>query len=138
MWTVILVSLVIVSGYPNLANSIQTELENNSRLEKTLELTQNEIKNDDFIYTDIVHFAWTVSEVYYPDIPHNLFGHVEWWGPEDLSDLDSKTQYWLFMSAPITDSIIANLSEQGKAAELIVDDGYIGTGNVWVYKVNNE
>lgn len=138
VWTVILVSLVIVSGYPSLTNSIQTELENNSRLEKTLELTQNEIKNDDFIYTDIVHFAWTVSSVYYPDTPNSLFGHVEWWGPEDLSDLDSKTQYWLFMSAPITDSIIANLSEQGKAAELIVDDGYIGTGNVWVYKVNNE
>ena len=76
--------------------------------------------------------------MYYPDTPNSLFGHVEWWGPEDLSDLDSKTQYWLFMSAPITDSIIANLSEQGKAAELIVDDGYIGTGNVWVYKVNNE
>lgn len=81
--------------------------------------------------------AWTVAEAYYPEVPHNLFGHAEWWGPADLSDLDTETKYWLFLSQPIYESITANLNEQGKSAEMIVDNGYIWAGNIWIYKVVN-
>ena len=97
-----------------------------------------EISDDDFIYTDMVHFAWTVATAYYPNVPHNLFGHDEWWGPHDLSGLDSDVQYWLFLSNPISETVKEDLNNQGKYADIVVENGYIGTGNVWVYKVINQ
>lgn len=137
IWTAILLVIIFCSCYPSLLDTIRTELDNNRRLENTLEVTQPIIDSDDYIYTNIVHFAWTVADAYYPKIAHNLFGHSEWWGSADLSELDSNVQYWLFLSKPITDDISQCLNEQSKTTELIVDNGYIGTGNVWVYKVIN-
>lgn len=138
MWTIIFCIIIIFTSYPTLYNSINTEMSNNKRLKSTLEATQPEMGDNDFIYTDIVHFAWTVEYSYYPDTPNNLFGHEEWWGPVELPELDSETQYWLFLAAPISDNVSENLDNQDKQAELIVDNGYIGTGNVWIYKVINK
>ena len=41
----------------------------------------------------------------------------------------------MFLAAPISEGAKMNLYSQNKDVELIVDAGFIGTGNVWVYKV---
>lgn len=129
---------IFFCGISQCINTIKIEHSNNVRLEKTLDQTKKEIKKTDFIYTNITHFAWTICESYYPNINHDLFGHPEWgnWGlPERLTNLDRQRQYWLFLSSPITKQIVEDLKVQNLSAQLIVNNGFIGTGDVWVYKV---
>ena len=132
---VLILTAIIVLLSPYYVKTAYTEYKNNSLLSKTLEQTQPMITKNDFIYTDIVHFAWTVSESYYPNIPHNLFGHKEWWGPVSLPILDKSKNFYLFLSNPISIELKENLKHQSREYEILVENGYIGTGAVWVYKV---
>lgn len=134
VFAAVLTTIILLLS-PYYVKTSYTEYNNNSLLSKTLSKTKSIITKKDFIYTDIVHFAWTVSESYFPKIPHQLFGHEEWWGPIELPHLDEQTTYYLFLSQPITQSIQNNLKLQNRSADLIVDNGYIGTGAVWVYYV---
>ncbi len=138
LWTILLIVFIFVSCLPNYYNTLKTERTNNTRLEKTLEATTSEIDENDFIYTDMVHFAWTVEKVYYPNTPNCLFGQEKWWGPAELPKLDSEREYWLFLSKPISDEITQNLNAQKCSAKLVVNNGYIGVGNVWIYRIVNE
>ena len=136
LWMFILMFVIFVSCYPSLISTIQAEQKNNQRLESTLKITQSEIDENSFIYTDIVHFAWTVAGVYYRQTPHDLFGHDEWWGPAELPELDiKKTDFWLFLGNPISEEVARNLRDQELDVEIVVDKGYIGTGDVWIYKI---
>lgn len=135
LWTAVLVAFVLATCYPSCLDTLFTERANNKRLEKTLEATRPEIDENDFIYTDILHFAWTVEEVYYPDVGNSLFGQPEWWGTLELPELTSDVEYWLFLSAPISEDIQDNLRAQDRSADMIVENGYIGTGNVWIYRI---
>ena len=138
LWVPLLIIFVFSNCYPNCIDVIKTEMSNNKRLKSTLETTVPMIDEKDFIYTDNVHFAWTVEEVYYPNTPKNLFGHAECWGPVELPVLDSSYDYWLFLQEPISDEIILNLSNQGRQANLTVDNGYMGVGNMWIYQIVDE
>ena len=133
VWTTMLILMLLITCYPSFLYVTKDELRNSERLEVTLELTQPEMDENDFIYTDIGHFEWTVATSYYPNTPHNIFGAG--WGLKALPELDSETQYWLFLSQPVSEDITLNLENQAKKAELVIDNGYIGTGDVWVYKV---
>lgn len=134
---VLILTAIIVLLSPYYVKTAYTEYKNNSLLSKTLDKTQTMITKNDFIYTDIVHFAWTVSESYYPNIPHNLFGHKERWGPEKLPILDKSKNFYLFLSNPISNELKENLKHQSREYEILVENGYIGTGAVWVYKVSS-
>lgn len=136
LWTFIICIVIFSNCYPNLLNRTKAELDNNRRLETTLNLTQPYMSSKSFIYTDIVHFAWTVEYVYYPHVKKDLFGHKEWWGTEELPVLGDNMQYWLFLGSPISKNILDNLNNQNKKASLIVDRGYIGTGDAWIYKID--
>lgn len=129
--TAALVILIIISCFPYYHNTVKTERINDKRLERTLEAT-NEINGDDYITTDINHFNWTVSQVYYPDTGRRLFSGMEL--PEFNHDLNN----WLFLSQPISDGIIESLKEENYTAKTIVENGYIGTGSVWIYKLVEE
>ena len=133
LYAVLLVIFIISNCFENYSNVLKSERANNKRLKSTLELTQPNINEKSFMYTDIVHLAWTVEKVYYPNTPNNLFGHAEWWGPLEIPELDPNVDYWLFLSNPISDDIVSNLNGQGYNAEIVVDNGFIGTGNVWIY-----
>lgn len=135
IWTILLVVFVFITCWTNYCNTDKAERVNGKRLETTLNATQPELDETDYIYTNIVHFAWTVGDVYYPRTPHNLFGHPEWWGPTKLENLDSNIQYWLFLSAPIYEDVLNNIDELYCHVDMVVDSGFIGTGNVWVYKI---
>lgn len=134
---VLILTAIFVLLSPYYVKTAYTEYKNNSLLSKTLEQTQPMITKNDFIYTDIVHFAWTVSESYYPNIPHNLFGHKEWWGPVSLPILDKSKNFYLFLSNPISIELKENLKHQSREYEILVENGYIGTGAVWVYKISS-
>lgn len=64
-----------------------------------------------------------------------MFGHAELYGSDKLPALDDNIEYWLFLGEPIDTDIIIQLEDMDYEPELIVDNGYIGTGVVWIYKV---
>ncbi|MEE0861708.1 MAG: hypothetical protein U0L79_01880 [Lachnospiraceae bacterium] len=133
-WVVVLVMVIVSNAIPTYIDILKEERANNKRLEETLDKTV--MDENDQIYTDIVHFAWTVSKVYYPNNERSAFGPSRLWGcPVELPRLSKENDYWLFLGGPISNNIIENLANQQMKAELIVDKGYIGTGDVWVYKV---
>lgn len=133
-WVVLLVAGIMSNAIPTYIDILKEERANNKRLEETIDKTV--MDENDQIYTDIVHFAWTVSQVYYPNNERSVFGPSRLWGcPVELPQLSKEIDYWLFLGSPISNSIIENLANQQMKAELIVDKGYIGTGDVWVYKV---
>ncbi len=133
LFTALLVVFMFVTCYPACLNTIKVECAQNRILASTLAAV-SEIGNDDFIYTDIVHFDWTVADVYFTDRSHGLFGQAQWWGPAEIPELDDNIQYWLFLGEPISKEITDHLEDLGYGAELIVDNGFIGTGSVWIYK----
>lgn len=134
LWTALLVTFVFMTCYPTYLDTIKSERTDDRRLKSTLTATTSKMGGNDFIYTDIVHFAWTVADVYYPGTPHELFGHTEWWRLVELPELDEEKDYWLFLGAPISEGVTVRLREMGYESEIVVDRGFIGTGNVWVYK----
>lgn len=137
LWTLLLVFVIFISCYPSLLEDTKSELHNNRRLKKTLEQTQSRIDEDDVIYTDDAYFSWTIEGAYYPGTKNILVGQTHMWGVADLSNLDPNTQYWLFLTKPISKDYIDSLTEQKMVANLVVNQGYIGTRDMWIYKVVN-
>ncbi len=131
----LLVIITFCTCWEGYYQTVTMEKINNSRLKSTLEATIS-IDEDDFIYTDIVFVEWTIADVYYPSTKHGMFGRSEWIGPAELPLLDDSYTNWLFLSESISDDICDNLLAQGKKAELVVNNGFIGTSNVYIYRVN--
>ena len=138
LWTAVLVYSLFDSSYQVLCLNIRSEIECNARLQSTLQATRPEIDENDLIYTDINHFAWTVEHAYYPDTPNVFLGESFLDGEAALPELNADTQNWLFLSAPVTEEVTAALGSQQMTAEPVVENGYIGTGNVWIYRVTNQ
>ena len=133
IWTVLLTMLLFMDCYPVYLDTVKGEWQSNERLEAALAVT--EIDEEDFIYTDIVHFDWTLADVYYPGTPHALFGQAGWWGTVELPWLGGGyTEYWLFLGEPISEQLTVRLETMGYEPELVVDNGVIGLGSMWVYK----
>ena len=44
------------------------------------------------------------------------------------------TEYWLFLGEPISEQLTVRLETMGYEPELVVDNGVIGLGSMWVYK----
>ena len=138
IWVPLLVVCILLPGYKRCIDTIKIEQEKNRRMESTLQSTSFQMDENDFIYTDSVHFGWTLSEAFYPKTPHNIFGHPEWRGPNELPVLDHEADYWLFLSHPISDDINQNLANQGRKADIVVDRGFFGLEDMWIYKVVDE
>lgn len=126
-----LVVIVIISCFPSYLNTLKAEKANNKRLRYTLEMT-SEIDENAYITTDIGHFNWTVSQVYYPNTPRRL---CRFSSGEEFPEFDLSMGNWLFLSKPASEDIMKGLGNQGCDVEIVVENGYIGTGCVWVYKV---
>lgn len=124
----VLVICIVIACFPRYFGTLKSELVENRKLKSTLEAT-SEVDEDDFITTDIDHLSWTVSLVYYPNTPRRLFGG------EELPEFSFDVNNWLYLGEPISDGLLENLKRQNCHAELVVENGYIGTGDVWVYKV---
>lgn len=135
LYTFVIISVIFVSCYPDYCSVFILEQEQNKRLAKTLALTVPEISEDDCIYTNIVHLAWTVEKVYYPEASNCLFGRTDFWGTAEIPELDKTIDNWLFLSAPISEAIRSQLAEQQSSEQLVVDHGFIGTGDVWIYRI---
>ena len=135
LWSVLAVVFIFATCYPEYLDVIKNEHEADKRLKATLAATTPAIDGDAFIYTDIQHFDWSVVDVYYPETPHEMVDGTEWWGPDKDSGPEGDTVYWLFLGAPVSEEVTSHLGDMGYGLELVVDCGYMGARDVWIYKV---
>lgn len=137
LYSLALIILILVSCYPNYLYTLGYEIKCDKRLETTLSKTREFIDENSHIYTNIIHFAWTLGEVYYPDTTKDLIGNTDFWGYSELPQLDDKQDNWLFWSGSISDNVIKNLELQNKKAELVAENAFVGIENVWIYRVKS-
>ena len=128
---------VFITCYPSLYNTIKTEHANNNRVSITLDATKD-IDDDDMIYTTNRHFVAWNEKVFYPNTLSTadcLFGDDPYCNTKELPELDKSVNNWLFLTEPISDEIQDNLEGQGLCAKLVLEDGYLGEGNLWIYRL---
>ena len=95
----------------------------------TLNATVNQIRENDQIYTDQNHTAWTISRYYYPGVSSRYtdFQH--------FLELNKDITYWFYLMQPMSAHVHEGLQSQGFKYETVVHDGILGTHQIWIYKV---
>ncbi len=133
---------VIISCFPSYVNTVKEEVKIEKALNQTLKITR-EIGADDRIITDISHldhiyetasnhYCWTVGEVYYPDTEIEMLSGTE------IPKLSFDKSNWLFLSGEPSNEMLFQLRKQNCAVELLTGNGYVGTYQVYIYKVLKE
>lgn len=107
-----------------------SEYNENENLERTLNLTQQEIANDAVVYSDLSHVTWTIGELYYPNAKQVS---LDW---NNLPKFDREKENYLITENPITEKQEIKLKEGDIKLEQVVSNGLLGTLKVEIYKVN--
>lgn len=128
LWTILIIILLFISGGQNYINTYYNEKLNNFYLEATLDNTK-EIDGNSCILTDIDGLYLNIAQVYYPMAKCVLINI------NDIPDIDISYDNWLFLSEPIEDETKDKIYEQNLTIKTISENGFIGTGAVWIYKL---
>lgn len=124
----LIVFLVLYSGIPEYYETYTLEKQSNVQLEKTLELTVPNIEKDDIIITDTIHIIWTISDLYYPDVPCESIHSL-------LELLDKDITFWCILSEGLNEELETELNNKGFKIETVITDGVLGTHPVSVYRI---
>lgn len=135
VWALCLAGLILFTCYPQYINTVRAEQRNNIALQATLMETSGKIDTDDCIYTDMIHVAWTVSNVYYPNVPCVYFSDFGDTATSISNEINSSRENWLFLGEPISEALSKILDFNSLHAVLVVENGYVGTWNTWIYQV---
>lgn len=128
VYAVIVLVLIFISGVPRYRDTYLSERAENVRMQETLDSTVSYMDSDDIILTSLAQIDWTISDYYYPGVPHQLIS------PEELPALATGKEYWIILETPLPESISSRLSSQEYAWEELVSDGILGTSTVFIYR----
>ena len=129
IYAIILVPAMLIVFYPDYKETFITDKIQNEKLEITLEATED-IKTGDIILTNHEHIDWTIAECYYPSVETMLITL------EEMPDLDSSLTYWLIVSGKQElEKTFEQIKEQGFVYKQVVNDGDLGTHEVYIYKI---
>lgn len=117
LWSTGIILLLLYSGLPQLTNTMRQERIMNESTLETLHMT-DEISEDDFIITDILHLNWTLLEHYYPNVNHQYNKAF----PDDMVE---KNNTYIFWSQELDETVL-NIKYIGQ--------GYLGTSYVYIYQ----
>ncbi len=126
--TIILVLILAFSCIPSYFRVVKDESHIKNAMEETLMAT-DEVKQEDYILTNINQFSWPVLLYYYPKTEHDFFSGTS------LPPFRDDTVNWLFLGSPMPEDMTEDLQEKGYSSEEVVSNGYVGTYKVWIYKV---
>ena len=119
-------------GFPHYLVLYRYEYQSNKNLEKTLALTCEKIESDDMILSDVSHIAWTISKLYYQE---NEVEFLDW---DNFITIEPNKDYWFILEEELDNVTGEKISKANADYDLIVEDGVLGTMNVWIYKVNSK
>lgn len=129
VYTAAVLGIVLLTGIPQYCAVCQSDRSQNESLQATLSATAGRIETGDIILTDLAPIDWTVSDYYYPDVPHQL---IDW---NSLPNLRSGTEYWLILDDTSAQENVSLLNAQSCCPEEIVSHGILGTSQVSIYRL---
>ncbi len=127
--TAALCVILALSCIPAYLRTVKSENDIEKGMENTLAVTDEISQERSYIMTNIGHLNWNVIDYYYPGAQHDLIDGVT------LPQFHKKDTNWLFLSGTISEEIDQCVAERGYSAELVVSGGYVGTYQVWIYKL---
>lgn len=131
IWTVILWLYILIGFIPRYQDIYMSEKRANDTLQLTLE-AMGEIETDDVILAQHRHLVRVVS-YYYPD---NEARGVEL---DRFPELDKDVCYYLLiLKDEDMQRTIHCLGEQGFSCTQIMEDGYMGTFNIDIYRIKKK
>ena len=125
---ILIIMLVVLGSMSQYKNTIVVERNMNERLEDTLSMTLKNISEDALIMSNSSHFCWTILEYYYPKQNYQML---------DFNIIDSgiAKEYWLMLTYELDKGNIDKLIRKGYSCQEYINNGIIGTSEVWIYKV---
>lgn len=132
LYCTILTIALLVTCIPQYVYTFQTEKSQDVLLAQTLEATSEITGEDAVILTNLEYLDWTVLDYYYPEVEHVLLDTAE------IPPLDKGHTYWLMLQGEILADVATQLEAQGYTADMVVENGTLGTNPVRIYKLNKK
>lgn len=124
-----LICIILIGGLQEYYWIYKADKNANELLTNTLNVISGQIQNEDQILTDVYHIDWTLVDVYYPGIKHQMLS------ASIYESLDENLMYWVILTEKMNNDIATSFAEENFMCECVVEEGNFGTLTVWVYKV---
>ena len=128
-WCAFLLVLVLMFSGPKFANRIYTNYENEQKLTLTLSQTQQLKQSDVILLNTIVLHQFGLLDYYYGEI-NDVFVTAE-----TLPKLEEDKNYWLLCEASAEAELEESFAAQNASLLPVIEDGVIGSGSAWLYKI---
>lgn len=129
---ILLTAYMLSVFYPMYQQRYLYDMRLEAQFENTLHGTAD-MASGDVIMTDDGQISRHVAETYYPNNTCELIAL------DAIPELDPGTTYWFFLTERDgMENAGAQLIEQGFDYEMVIDNGYLGSNTVCVYKVVHE
>jgi len=128
LYTVLILLYLLTTCLPEYSTRYIDEKNMNEKLSRTLEVTVDEMGQNDVILTDNSHIAWTIADYYYPEKTNKQIDLL------DFPELEKGINYWLIIESwNNMDELYGMFQEEGYFYKTIIKDGNLGGHKVSVY-----
>lgn len=127
LWAVILVALILWNDMPVYFDTYKTDKQENTQTKAFL--TAVEPAESAVIYTDNLHYGWTILSCYYP----NKYVYTE--NVLDCLNADS-SEVWLFLENQLDKETEYVFTSKGYELQEVYD-GFFATATCYAYKLNH-
>lgn len=125
-YTLVITACILVFALPEYASRFHAEKESSQNLNTTLQMTQNQIGENDVILTNLGALDRNVLEYYYPEIAHQMI-YPSFMMEEDV-------RYWLFADQNLALAIQEYIEEDAGFIE-IVNNGEMSGQSICIYQI---
>lgn len=125
-----LIAIILLSGIPQYYLTYTFERDANEALTTTLNTISTQIQEEDQILTDWDHINWTIADVYYPGVEHQMLTEATY------EELDKSLTYWAILMADMNEEMKTVFNDKGFLCECVVDRGNMGLRTVWIYRIS--
>ena len=128
IWAFVLVVSILWNDMPAYLDTYKVDKQEN--VQTNAFLAAVEPTEDAVIYTNNLHYGWTILDCYYPN-KHVYTENVLDCLNADISDI------WLFLENPLDEDMEQNFTSKGYVPQEVYD-GFFATGTCYVYKLNHD
>lgn len=128
IYCAVISAALLITCIPQYITAYRADRQQNELLLATLEATKDIQAEDSVILTNLEYLDWTVLDYYYPEAQHVLFTN-------SIPELTEGSNYWLMLPDSIGAELTEQLKTQGVTAEMVVENGSLGTNPVMVYRI---
>lgn len=126
--TIALLFMCSAKYYVGLINHDRWE---NKRTAETIDVIEDNVDSNTFIYTELNHLEWTILDYYIPGVPHDYILGV------DEIDNDTHSDVLLIVEDELNQSDLDLVSQGYRDVSCIIEQGVLGTETLYIYHLVN-